>query len=91
MSRLEECKACQSKGDSCFRPREGLFNIKVEKVVRFFLLFKVNTNKYVSLNKLSIDSLFYGFLDHHNRYDLLIYAMQVLFDVCFFVIVDLRR
>ena len=70
VSRLEECKAYQSKGNSCFGPQEDLFNIKAEKVVRFFLLFKVNTNKFVFLNKLSIDYLFYGFLDHHNRYDL---------------------
>ena len=69
VSRLEECKACQSKGNSCFEPQEDLFNIKAEKVVRFFY-FKVNTNKFVFLNKLSIDCLFYGFLDHHNRYDL---------------------
>ena len=55
VSRLEECKACQSKGDSRFRPQEDLYNIKVDTVVRFFLLFKVNTNKYVFLNKLSID------------------------------------
>ena len=50
-------------------PRKNLFNIKAEKVVRFFY-FKVNTNKFVFLNKLLIHGLFYGFLDHHNRNDL---------------------
>ena len=46
-------------------PGKSLFKIKAEKVVRFFY-FKVNTNKFVFLNKL----LFYGFLDHHNGHDL---------------------
>ena len=55
VSQLEECKASQSKGDSYFGPQEDLYNIKVDTVVRFFLLFKVNTNKSVFLNKLSID------------------------------------
>ena len=50
-------------------PGKSLFNIKAEKVVRFFY-FKVNTNKFVFLNKLFINGLFYGFLDHHNRHDL---------------------
>ena len=70
VSWLEECKAGQSKGNTCSKPQEDMYNIKVDTVVRFFLLFKVNTNKSVFLNKLSSDCLFYGFLDHHNGYDL---------------------
>ena len=38
-------------------PRKSLFNIKAKKVVRFFY-FKVNTNKFVFLNKLFIYGLF---------------------------------
>ena len=69
ISRLEECKTYQSRGNSCIGTWEDLFNIKAKKVVRFFYYFKVNTNNFVFLNKLSTDCLFYGFLDHHNRYD----------------------
>lgn len=46
-----------------------MFNIKAEKVVRFFY-FKANTDKLVFLNKLLFYGLFYGFLDHHNEHDL---------------------
>ena len=50
-------------------PKKNLLNIKAEKVLRF-LYFKVNTNKFVFLDKLLIDGLFYRFFDHHNRHDL---------------------
>ena len=89
--RLEECKACQSKGNSCFGPREDLYDIKVNTVVRFSYYSKlIRISLFFSISYQLI-GLFYRFLDHYNRYDLWIYAMQVLFDVSLFVIADLRK
>ena len=66
----EECKTYQSRGDSCFGPREGLSNIKA-KVVRFFCIFlRLIQSSYVFLNKLSFDRLFHRFLDHYDKHDL---------------------
>ena len=38
VSRLEECKAGQSKGNACSGPQEGLYDIKADTVVRLFLI-----------------------------------------------------
>ena len=38
VSQLEECKASQSKGNACSGPQEGLYDIKVDTVVRLFLI-----------------------------------------------------
>ena len=69
VSRLEEFKACKSKGNACSGPQEGLYDIKADTVVGFFLFKLIQISMFFSIS-CQLIGLFYGFLDHHNRYDL---------------------
>ena len=69
LSRLEQCKACQSKGNTCSGPQEGLYDIKADTVVRLFLFKLIQISSFFSIS-CQLIGLFYGFLDHNNGYDL---------------------
>ena len=69
VSQLEECEACQSKGNAYSEPQEDLYNIKADTVVRLLLFKLIQISLFFSIS-CQLIGLFYGFLDHHNRYDL---------------------
>lgn len=64
---FRELESCQTEEKGCSGPRKNLYKHQSVKVVRFILLFKVNTNGLYFLIDLFIyilNNWFLGFLDH---------------------------